>query len=92
MEIDNKLLKPEEIERIATEGRKIYEEIKREYELEKKGKFLAIDIETKETFEDDSSAGALKQAKEKFPEKIFYVVKIGEASVETIAQHQNSND
>lgn len=92
MEIDNKLLlKPEEIEKIATDGRGIYDEIKSGYEPVKNNKFLAIDIDTKEVFEGSSSAEAIQKAKEKYPKKIFYVVKIGESTVETIAQHKNQN-
>lgn len=88
MQTNNNILKPEEIERIASEGRSIYEGIKSDYEPAKNNRFIAIDIDTKEIFEGNSSAGALKKAKEKYPEKIFYIVKIGESSVETIAEHK----
>jgi len=82
----DELIKKADIEKIAREGAKIYEQIKKEYEPKQNGKFLAIDIDTKDVFFDGNSAEAVDKARTKYPNKIFYVVKIGFESAETLAQ------
>ncbi|MBI3558790.1 hypothetical protein HY085_00165 [Candidatus Gottesmanbacteria bacterium] len=74
------------IEKIASEGAKIYEKIKEQFEPEKNGKFLAIEVDSKETFLGKTSSEALIKAKQKFPDKVFFVVKIGFTVAETIAK------
>jgi len=51
-----------------------------------KGQFIVIDSESREYWIDKSLLSALKKAKEKYPQNIFYSVKIGakEASVTEI--------
>lgn len=80
------ILKKTDIHRIADEGRKIYEKIKDEYDPKEKGKFLAIDIESSDVFLGETSSEALLKAKEKHPDKIFYVLKIGYDSIATMAK------
>ncbi|MBI2551921.1 hypothetical protein HYW17_01305 [Candidatus Uhrbacteria bacterium] len=82
------LVKQVDIEQIAREGRKIYEQIKGEYGPKDRGKFLAIDIDTSEVFIGNTSAEAVEEAKKKYPEKVFYVVKIGYSAAETLARLQ----
>ncbi|RJQ35006.1 hypothetical protein C4568_01630 [Candidatus Parcubacteria bacterium] len=79
------LLKSTDIAKIAEEGAKIYSEIKYKYEPADNGKFLAIDIDSKEVFIANSSSEAVALAKVKHPEKVFYVVKIGSSAVEILA-------
>lgn len=79
-------LQKSDIRRIADEGKRIYRKIKDEYDPKEKGKFLAIDIESEDIFLGDTSSDALLKAKEKYPDKIFYVVKIGYDSIATMAK------
>jgi hypothetical protein len=79
------LIQQAEVQRIATEGAKIYEGIKTDYEPKEIGKFLAIDIDTKQTYLADTSADAVIAGRKNQPNKIFYVVKIGYAAAETMA-------
>ncbi len=47
---DEELIKKADIQKIAEEGSKIYQEIKSEYEQRENGKFLAIDIGSKKAY------------------------------------------
>lgn len=80
------LVKQVDIERIAQEGRTIYARIKGQYDPAQRGKFLAIDIDTGEVFLGGTSAEAVEEAKKKYLDKVFYVVKIGYSAVETLAR------
>ena len=79
------LIKKADIQNIASEGAKIYESLKLRYEPAQNGKFLAIDIESKETFIGDTSSEAVELARRAHPNKVFYVVKIGHSAAETLA-------
>lgn len=81
------LIKNVDIGKIANEGIKIYEKIKSNYDPEEKGKFLAIEIESENAFLGNSSAEALEKAKNAYPDKVFYVVRIGYDVAETIARN-----
>lgn len=76
-----------DIQKIAEEGFKIYQEIKTSYDPKENGRFLAIDIESRNAYLGDTSAEALTLAREKHPGKVFYVVKIGFDAAETIAEY-----
>ncbi len=82
--MDDLIIKTD-IQHIADEGKKIYEEVRLQYDPEQKGKFLAIDIDTKNVYLGDTSAEAVNQARVAHPNKVFYVVKIGFDVVETMA-------
>jgi len=85
--MDNEeLIKKADIQHIAEEGAKIYEQIKINYDPKEKGKFLAIDIESKQAYLGNTSAESLELAREKHPNNVFYVVKIGFDVAETMAQ------
>ena len=85
--MDNEeLIKKADIQHIAEEGAKIYEQIKINYDPKEKGNFLAIDIESKQEYLGNTSAQALELAREKHPSNVFYVVKIGFDVAETMAQ------
>ena len=79
------LIKKADIQKIAGEGAKIYEGIKPHYEPAQNGKFLAIDIESKNTFVGNTSSEAVELARKAHPNKVFYVVKIGFSAAETLA-------
>ena len=84
MENNEELLKNINNEKIAEGGSKIYEEVKDQY-IEYKGKFLAIDVESKDVYLADNSADAVVLARKEHPGKVFYVVKIGFSVAETLA-------
>ena len=80
------LIKKADIQKIAEEGAKIYDQIKVNYDPKERGKFLAIDIDTKEAYLGTTSAEALELARQNHPNKVFYVVKIGFDVAETMAR------
>jgi len=82
---NEELLKQTDIQKIAEEGAKIYESIKSQHEPIQNCKFLAIDIESKDTFLGNTSSEAVESARKAHPNKVFYVVKIGFSAAETLA-------
>ena len=80
------LIKKADIKKIAEEGAKIYQQIKVKYDPKERGKFLAIDIDSKEVYLGNTSAEALELARQNHPNKVFYVVKIGFDVAETMAR------
>lgn len=78
------LIKQANIQKIAEEGAKIYDQIKVQYDPQHRGKFLAIDIDSKNVYLADTSADAVALAKQAHPDKIFYVVKIGFDAAESV--------
>lgn len=86
MDNNEELIKKTDIQKIAEEGAKIYAQIKINYDPKEKGKFLAIEIDSKKVYLGNTSAEALELARQNHPNKIFYVVKIGFDVAETMAQ------
>lgn len=80
------LLKSVDVQKIAEEGAKIYEQIKLNYDPKENGKFLAIDTESKTPYLGNTSAEAVELARQNHPNKVFYVVKIGFDVAETMAK------
>ena len=78
-----------DIEKIATEGEKIYESKKLEFEPHLNGKFLAIDTDSKDVYLADDGAKAVESALKAHPNKVFFVVKIGFETAESIARSFN---
>ncbi len=72
--------------KIATEGQKNYDSIKIQYEPSQNGKFLAIDVDSKDVYLSDDGAKAVELARGAHPNKIFYLVKIGFETAETVAR------
>ncbi|MDP1688682.1 MAG: hypothetical protein Q8L47_00945 [bacterium] len=79
------IIKNANIQKIAEDGAKIYEAIRLQYEPVQNGKFLAIDIESKNTYVGATSSEAVELARKAHPNKVFYVVKIGFSAAETLA-------
>ena len=79
------LIKNSDLQRIATEGALIYEAVRGKYEVNSLGKFLAIDIESKDQYLAPTSAEAVITARKAHPKRVFYVVKIGFDAAETMA-------
>lgn len=82
---NEELIKSANIQKIAEEGAKIYEAIRSQYEPNENGKFLAIDIESRDKFLGNTSSDAVELAKKAHPNKVFYVVRIGFSAAETLA-------
>lgn len=79
------LIKKADIQKIAERGAKIYEAIKNNYEPSENGKFLAIDIDSRDAYLAKTSSESVELARSAHPNKIFYVVKIGYSAAETLA-------
>lgn len=79
------LIKNADLEKIATQGALMYQEMKSSYESSSMGKFLAIDIDTKDAYLAPTSAEAVVAARAAHPGKVFYVVKVGSDTAETLA-------
>jgi hypothetical protein len=73
------------LQEIADRGAARYSELKAGHEPENKGKFLAIEVESGDFYLGEESIKALEQARKAHPGKLFYVVKIGSDSIETLA-------
>jgi len=86
MNNNDELIKKANIQKIAEEGAKIYDQIKINYDPKERDKFLAIDIDSKKTYLGNTSAEALELARQNHPNKVFYVVKIGFDVAETMAR------
>ncbi len=79
------LIKKADIQKIATEGAKIYAIVRLQYEPINNGEFLAIDIESQKVYIGKTSSEAVELARKAHPNKVFYVVKIGFSVAETLA-------
>lgn len=87
--MDNDLLKQVNMEKIASDGTKIYEEIKSRYLPQDIGKYLAIDIDSKDVYLSNNTADAVLAAKKQHPNTIFFVVKIGYSAAEILSNMEN---
>jgi hypothetical protein len=85
------LIKKADIQKIAQVGAKIYESKKSQFEPAKNGKFLAIDIDSKDTYLANTSSEAVEKARKAHSKKVFYVVKIGFSAAETLATLKQSS-
>ncbi len=79
-------MEQQDINKIAEDGRRIYDGMKNNYEPKDIGRFLAIDTKSEDIYLGASSVEALDKARAAHPGNIFYVVKIGFDTAETLAQ------
>ena len=79
------LIKKVDMEKIAKEGDQIYQSRKSDYLPQEKGKYLAIEVDSKKLYLGSTSLEAVELAKKSHPQKVFYIVKIGFDAVETLA-------
>ncbi len=71
---------------IARIGEQIYQnELREKLEDKYLGKFVAIEVETKDYFLGDTQIAALSSARKKYPAKVFYLVKVGFPAVVTMS-------
>jgi hypothetical protein len=89
---NEELIKNADIQKIAEEGAKIYDSVKGQYEPAHNGKFLAINIDGRDAFMGETSSEAVELARKAYPDKIFYVVKIGFSAAETLASLAHGGD
>lgn len=57
-----------------------YNKIKSKLETKLMGKFVALDHETSQYWIGETASEALTKAKEKYPNKIFYLIQVGSLS------------
>ncbi len=62
---------------IGRKGRKMFEVISEPLEKEHFGKAIVIDVETGDYFIGKTGVEATKKAKEKYPNKVFFLGRIG---------------
>jgi hypothetical protein len=72
--------------KLSTRGKEIYERIREELEPEHKGKIVAIEVDSGDYFLGENVIEATNKGREKHPDKVFYVVRIGFPSVYTHRQ------
>ena len=70
----NKQQSPDEILLL---GEKIYFDKKESLERKNYGDFAVIDVESREIFVDPDKLSAIQKAQKKYPDKLFYIVQIG---------------
>ncbi len=77
---------------IAELGERIYnEDYRAAYEAEHPGKFLAIDIQTKQTYLGDSPEDALDAARHAAPRGVFHLIKVGSTGAFRVSYTNNGN-
>jgi len=69
--------KPINKREFARKAKAIYETIRNEMEANYKGKIVAIDPETGDYFIGNSGIEAGQKAREKYPDKIFFLIRVG---------------
>ncbi len=65
------------IREIGEKGNEIFKEISEELEEDYHGKFVAIEVDNDDYFIGDTTVEATKKAREKYPDKVFFVGRIG---------------
>lgn len=70
---------------LAEKSKAFYErELKERLEATEKGKFVAIEPETESYFVDKDGTKALLRAREAFPDKLFFLIRIGYEAADSI--------
>lgn len=83
---------PLSLQEIEKKGKEIYEtQFKEKLEPEKNGRYLVLEVESGEYFLNDFLDEALKEAKRKFPNKIFYSLRIGYPGVFSFSSMRGDN-
>lgn len=85
---NDELIKKANLQEIVDKGEKIYEQIKSQYEPQHNGKFLVIEVESGKVYFGEEAIDARDAAKKDFPDKVFYLLKIGQGYIETLAKYR----
>jgi len=62
---------------LAQKGQKIYEKLKPILEPAKNGWYVAIEVASEQYFIGETAEKAIEEARKAFPDKLFYVTRIG---------------
>jgi hypothetical protein len=65
------------MEEFAKKSDEFYNQVKAGLEAKYKGKYVAIDFESKQYWFGETVTEALSKAKKEFPDKLFYLLQIG---------------
>ncbi len=71
---------PFNVEEFSKKSIEYYKEIQADLEAQHKGKYAALDYETKKYWIGETLSEAMDNAKKEFPEKLFYAVQVGSPS------------
>ena len=66
---------------IATNSKAIYQRLQKELETNYLGCFAAIEVESGDYFVAETLTKADAKAREKYPDRLFYVVRVGRPTV-----------
>ncbi len=67
---------------ITQKGEQIYKEkLKPDFEIKYPGKYVAIEVKSGKYFMDDYLIDALQKARKKFPNEVFYSVRVGSPTI-----------
>ena len=66
---------------LAEKGSKIYDQMHSNLEKSHWGEFVAIEVDSGKYFIDKTDIEALMKARRQFPDKVFYMVKVGSQAV-----------
>lgn len=64
-------------EELTQKGKEIYDKLKPNLEPEKNGLYVAIEVESEKYFIGETVEKVIELAKKEFPDKLFYVTRIG---------------
>ncbi|OGY35407.1 MAG: hypothetical protein A3E36_01775 [Candidatus Andersenbacteria bacterium RIFCSPHIGHO2_12_FULL_45_11b] len=73
------------IEEIAKKGERIYVKKEKTLSAAHKGEYMAIQVDTGDYFLGETGGIAIEKAKKRYPEDVFYLVKIGFSATQTLA-------
>jgi hypothetical protein len=66
---------------IARKGKAIYKRLQKELEKNYSGRFVAIEVESGDYFIGETLTEADAKARKKYPDRVFYVVRVGRPAV-----------
>ena len=75
---------------IAHKGEEVYRKISGQLEKKNLGSFIAIEVESGKYFLGQTQVEALEKAKKRFPNKIFYLIKVGFPAAMNFSGYQRS--
>ena len=68
-------------QQVVTKGKAIYQRVQRELEEQYPGRFVAIEVESGNYFVGETLTEADANAREKYPDRVFYIVRVGRPTV-----------
>lgn len=72
------------LDEFSKNSEEFYNKIKSDLEVKYKGKYAAIDFESKKYWIGETASDALSKAKTEFPLKLFYLVQVGSTTTFTV--------